>query len=86
MNGLRGGVNTADLSCGHPQGICGPTQNRLRVIIPTAHNADGPLFRQPIIPTAHWSDHKHIYTYILVYNIVALLINNTIFMLIHTCK
>ena len=25
-------------------------------VIPTAHYSDGPLFRQPIIPTAHYSD------------------------------
>ena len=29
---------------------------RMRSIIPTAHNSDSPLLRQPITPTAHFSD------------------------------
>ena len=41
----------------------------LGVIIPMAHNSDDPLFRQPIIPTAHCSAHKHI-----IHNIWTLLI------------
>ena len=28
----------------------------VRSIIPTPHNSDNPLLRQPIIPTAHSSD------------------------------
>ena len=35
-------------------------------IIPTAHWSDGPLFRRPIVPTAHYSDQLLAYK---VYNI-----------------
>ena len=28
----------------------------MRSIIPTAHNSDSPLLRQPITPTAHFPD------------------------------
>jgi hypothetical protein len=32
------------------------TEIRMRSIIPTAHNSDSPLLRQPITPTAHFSN------------------------------
>ena len=46
-----------------------PLKIRLRVIIPTAHNSDDPLFRQPIILTAHCSDHTYIIIYVIIIEI-----------------